>query len=246
MDKNAFKIKLTNLLKFCADIIYPNRCPCCRNFIMWNEYICSDCIKAMTIDQNDICEGCGKNYKDCLCDSFPEYDKAMALTYYENPAKLGIIRLKRSISKNFGIYAGTELGKMILQRPSWMEADCIAAVPMSPLKKFIRGYNQTDVIVKSISKCTGIPIIKGCIKKKNGYRAQHTLTASERAKNTESFVHCGMDLQGLKIILCDDILTTGNTLNRCASLLKECGADKVYVAVAATTKRKTKVKDNED
>lgn len=173
-----------------------------------------------------------------MCASLLKYDEAAAVSFYEEEAKTALLAMKDSYSMNFGFFAGERLGSWIKDQPEWQSSDGIVSVPMSRRKRMLRGYNQADVIAKAVSQTTGIPIIKNCIIKRHGFSEQHTLKASDRAKNTESFIPAGRDLEGMKLILCDDILTTGNTLSRCAEILKMCGAKTVYAAAAATVRRK--------
>lgn len=166
------------------------------------------------------------------------YDEAAAISFYEAEARTGLIAMKDSLSRNFGWYAGIEIGGWIRKQPEWMNCDGIVPVPMSRRKKLMRGYNQADIIAKGMSEITGIPVMKNCIIKKHSRHAQHTLGAKERAENIYSFIPAGRDLEGMRLIICDDIITTGSTINRCAEILKDCGAEKVFAAAAAVTRRK--------
>ncbi|MBO5227207.1 MAG: ComF family protein [Ruminococcus sp.] len=237
-------MKMTQkLCRFCIDIIYPNRCPCCGEFIVWNELICSECAGKVRIDTDSLCRKCGKAKEDCICTGKLMYDEAAAISYYEDEAKTGLIAMKNSVSRNFGWYAGIEIGSWIMTQPEWMKCDGIVPVPMSRSKKMLRGYNQADIIAKGICDVTGIPLMKDCIIKKHSRQEQHTLGAKERAENVYSFIPAGRDLDGKRLIICDDIITTGSTINRCAEILKDCGAEKVYAAAAAVTVRKREEQD---
>lgn len=230
--------KLQKIGRFCFDIVYPNRCPCCNEFLVWNEYLCDKCRKKVLIDISELCRKCGKHKKECICASLLKYDEAAAIAYYEEEARSGLLVMKDSRNKNFGIFAGERLGQYVKENSSWQSCDGIVPVPMDRRSRFLRGYNQAEVIASEMSFVTGIPVMNNCLIKIHGYRVQHTLNADDRKRNTESFQPMGRDLEGMRIILCDDILTTGNTLSRCAEILKMCGAKTVYAAVAATVRRK--------
>lgn len=230
--------RIQKLCRFCIDIVYPNRCPCCNDFIVWNEYLCGRCREKVLISAEELCSKCGKMKEECMCASLPKYDEAAVISYYEKEAKNALIEMKRSQNKNFGWFAGQVLGEWIKTQPEWLSCNGVVPVPMNIRKKIARGYNHAEIIAKEISFVTGIPVMNDCIIKQGGYSEQHTLNAAEREKNTESFIPAGRDLEGMKLIICDDILTTGNTLNRCAEILKMCGAKAVYAAAAATARRK--------
>lgn len=230
--------KLKKMGRFCIDIIYPNRCPCCDKFIMWNKYLCDECENKVLIDTDKLCRKCGKRQDECICVDLLEYDGAFSISYYENETKDALIALKRSYSKNFGFFAGEKLGNLIKADDNWLRFDGIVPVPMEKYHRFIRGYNQAKIIAEGISEVTGIPIMNNCIIKEKGYKPQHTLSAEEREKNVLCFNAGKRRLDGMNLIICDDILTTGNTLSRCAEILKLCGAKTVFAAAAATVRKK--------
>lgn len=87
-----------------------------------------------------------------------------------------------------------------------------------------------------MSSATGIPLRADLLEDTGTGAAQHTLSAKERAANTGHFqIPQTADLTGYRILLCDDVLTTGSTMNRCAELLKSRGAAVVTAAAATTT-----------
>ncbi len=229
---------LRNSIRFCLDFLYPNRCPCCDGFISWDALLCENCRQQIPVNPEQLCLACGRPKEECMCALPMRYDRAMVMSFYEAGAKEGLLRMKDSSSRNFGRFAGETLGKWILTQEDWMMADGIVPVPMSTGKRLCRGYNQAEVIARAISEVTYIPILRDCLKKRHGAPEQHTLSAEQRAENTETFQPTGRNLKGYRLILCDDIITTGNTLDRCAEILKSSGAETVYAAAAAVTRRK--------
>ena len=74
-------------------------------------------------------------------------------------------------------------------------------------------------------------------------KTQHTLSAAERHKNVEQFSAAPVSLEGMRVLLCDDVLTTGSTMNRCAALLKAQGAAEVAAISMTTTAMKSPSKE---
>lgn len=223
---------MNKLYRFIADIFFPNRCPLCLDFISWDEFICSRCADELKPFPEEICPGCGK--AECFCDTI-SYDRAFVCFYYEGKAKNGILSLKDG-HKEFGIYTGNLLGERVAD--SKLEADAVVPVPMSDESYRKRRYNQAEVIAERIAEINGIPLLTDLLYK-NKSAVQHTLTKAERLENTAAFgIKSRLKTDNMKIILCDDVITTGSTMNRCAALLKEMGAAEVYAAAAATTKLK--------
>lgn len=113
--------------------------------------------------------------------------------------------------------------------------DIIIPVPMSKTKKKMRGYNQTELIVKHFVKYIQVDNI--CLVKVKNTKTQSTLLANERVQNIKDAFkiqdNCNNTIKNKSIILFDDIATTGCTINEISKMLKEAGARKVLVLVIA-------------
>jgi ComF family protein len=115
------------------------------------------------------------------------------------------------------------------------QADTIIPVPLFWWKRLRRGYNQAALLAQIISEETGIPV-KDILKRVKNTKTQTRLTESERAKNVlNAFTIQANNIKGQNVLLIDDVLTTGATLNECARVLKQTGAAQVYSCVAAVT-----------
>lgn len=227
-----------SVMRFLLDLLYPNRCPCCNGFICWDALICTSCMQALHVSEDLFCPRCGKTYSDCICSDDLPYDRAFAMSIYQKPARNGILSLKTGTNLNFGEYAGIYLADQIERQSLQESLDMIIPVPSTASKRRERGYNQAEVIGKALGKRIHVPIRTDILWKDKQGKQQHLLSAEERRKNIQQFQIHPVDLTGYHIVLCDDVLTTGSTICRCASLLKQCGAEWVIVAVAATTEQK--------
>lgn len=218
---------MNKVFKFILDLFFPNRCPVCRSFIGYNELFCGKCISNLKKYRADnLHQETGRVFTG----------KVLAGFYYENEAKDGILSLKDGC-KAFGCYLGDILAGIIKDDKTASAADCIVPVPMSEKSFRERGYNQAEVIAKEISRKTGITV-RTDILHKNESEVQHSLNKEQRMKNVSAYNINKIDISGMKIIVCDDVMTTGSTANRCAELLKSMGAAEVYAAVGTTTKLK--------
>ena len=106
-------------------------------------------------------------------------------------------------------------------------------VPLHPLKALSRGYNQSRELALYLSSAYGLPVCPALLKKTRLTRAQKGLSAEERQKNLENAFMAAPEAAGRRIILVDDVCTTGATLCVCAAALKKAGAARVYAAAAA-------------
>ncbi|MBQ3566278.1 MAG: ComF family protein [Oscillospiraceae bacterium] len=226
------KIKL-----FLLDLFFPNRCAVCNEITIFDKYVCDDCMKKLlesAIDEEKVCGMCGK-YIGCSHDDL-WYSRAVSCFYYIDCVREGIYSLKEK-NRNFGYYIAGILADTIKSDEILKNADYIIAVPMSKDRLRKRGYNQAEVIAKEVSCQTGIPLLKKVLFK-NKSAVQHLLSYEERLKNVDSIYSSETNLEGKKIIVCDDVLTTGSTVNRCAKLLINMNAADVYAAVGTIVKHK--------
>lgn len=221
--------------KFFMDIFYPNKCPCCGSFIRWDKLICGKCHRSIEIIYDKTCKNCGKEV--CICSENLSYDGAASAFRYEGIVREGILSLKRGNNKNFGEYAGKLLAQIIKQECSGKIFDFVVPVPMSASSYNDRGYNQAEIIAREISSVLDIPV-KDDILFKSNTSSQHYLKRGERMKNISAIKIKDIKFDGASVIICDDVITTGSTINRCASLLKAAGCENIFLAAAAQSKSK--------
>ncbi|MDE5564208.1 MAG: double zinc ribbon domain-containing protein [Oscillospiraceae bacterium] len=223
--------------KFCRyllHILFPNRCPGCDVIIDPYEYVCTDCGERMLIEHDAICHRCGKVACQCKVRTF-SYDHALAACQYADETVPAIIRLKRTKNTNFAYFSARILAGRLRHSPLYTGCDCVMSVPMHRAKKRQLGYNQAALIARELARLLDVPYREDVLYKEKSRHAQHELSAAERTWNVSCFKAHDISLDGQHILLCDDVLTTGSTLNRCAALLKQQGAVHVTVAAAATT-----------
>lgn len=107
--------------------------------------------------------------------------------------------------------------------------DCIIPVPLHLSRKRERGYNQSKILAEEISKTVSVPVTKKVLIRKKKTKDQTHLSPEERERNVRGafVVRANSVLQGKKVILVDDVMTTGATLKECARVIKEAGAREV-------------------
>lgn len=213
--------KLKKAAAITADVIAPNRCPCCGKFIKWDALLCSGCesvLEPMNGSIAEIPEG-------CIC--------AEAALWYKGKARQGIYTLKEGFGKNYAVYAAS-----LLKERLDGGADLITCVP-SRLKRgslSVRGHAET--FARELSKALGIPCDTGVLVRKKTKIKQHELTAAERAGFAKGLYYLrdkNYRLDGKRILLADDVLTTGATMSVCAKLLLGCGAESVTAVTICRT-----------
>lgn len=112
--------------------------------------------------------------------------------------------------------------------------DYITGIPLNPIKEKERGYNQSALIAKELGEYLNIPVNNALIKRIKNTPSQTKLNRDQRIENVKNAFESNLNLIDKKIILVDDIITTGSTINECAHVLKKQGAKKVIAVALAT------------
>ncbi len=212
-------------------LFFPHKCFLCGKVLSGSGWLCEHCTLPQT---ENLCLGCGKDRKNCIC-SRVSYDGAWAPLWYTAGARYGIHRFKYEGRTYYAAFLGELMAQGV--QALWTEAfDCITYVPMSPKKQRARGYCQSELLAKEISRQLKIPVEKTLCHTAHSKSQMSQKGLEARIKNAScSFQRGEKDLQGLQILLVDDVLTTGATASYCAELLKAQGAVSVFVLTAATT-----------
>lgn len=231
-------MKREEILRMIVDLFLPNRCPLCGKVIHWSIDYCEECYKALPETGREICRGCGND--KCSCDrNHFAFIRCYPAFYYEGTARSAVINLKHNKNMIFPQIAAEKIVRDMENDIYIFKVDCIVPVPMTKSKLRKRGFNQAELIAQALSALLDAPVENDVIFKKRSFSEQHTLSSSSRRRNAEK-IYLKTDSQavkGKKVLLCDDVTTTGSTLQKCTEVLLEMGAEAVITAAAATTKK---------
>lgn len=220
-------------------ILFPVRCVSCDKVLDYNRItigFCRKCFKKIRYAYEPVCKKCGKVINDsskeyCLdCQNRTHFFiQSKGVYVYEGNIKKSMYRFKYS---NRRCYRYTFSREIIKQQGRWiksLELDGIVPVPMYKKKKKIRGYNQAELIARQLSCDTGIPLYDDIV-----YRTRKTipmkgLSDTQRQKNLKNaFNFSKKGLQLKRVLVIDDIYTTGATLDSVAKVLQDAGVKEVY------------------
>ena len=143
--------------------------------------------------------------------------------------------LKYRGNRRAGLYLGRLLGQELIQS-SFSRCDLLVPVPLHPGRLRQRGYNQSEIIARGCSEITGIPVATRLIIRKGRHRSQTSMGRHDRFENViEEFSLDSrpMDINGLKVLIIDDVITTGATLEACSRVLFSHFTCLVYVATVS-------------
>ncbi len=228
--------------RYLSDIFFPNRCPFCGKFIMWNEYVCRDCDEKLERADDVICRKCGR--RECMCDKPHEYDMVFAALFYNKKTiRKAIVEFKLIGDENIARYAAEDIA-CHMDQENIPKPDFVVPVPMGRKKQRRRGHNQAAIFAKCLGKRLGVPVRNDIIFKYDTKDEQHAYGREERKERVKIlFFTKNVPLDGKTVCLCDDVMTTGSTLNECAALLKALGAVSVIAAVCASAEIKTSMEE---
>jgi ComF family protein len=216
-------------------LFYPRLCQAChRALISREECICSFCLFDLPLTN------LYKERENPLSKIFwgrVDMETATALFYFQKGGKIQTLvhQFKYKGKTEIGEYFGMMLGSQLLGHPVWEPIDVIVPVPLHQKKQNLRGYNQSEVFGEGISKSFRRPLVTGNLVRITKTDTQTRKTRFRRWENVESVFHVNNPefFKGKNILLVDDVVTTGSTLEACTQKLKEIKGVKVWVATIA-------------
>ncbi len=216
------------------DFFLPNSCQSCGTGIHLEEVLlCSHCFSKLEfVNEKYAAEQFDRHFREdkyiydyCSLYKFEKNSPLQTLLHnmkYKNNFRNGINLGQLAAMKNKDLLKGWNL-------------DVIVPVPLHRVKKAERGYNQALYIAKGISKTINVKLKEGIIRRKKFTETQTKLHIDERKVNVgNAFEGRKIKLiKGKSILLVDDVITTGSTVNECARVLLNSGANRIYAASAA-------------
>ena len=206
-------------------------------FEFLRTYLCCGCNER--VKRNDaafiyknscICHNCFSEFEPfsetALFESIKSVDFVAPVFNYSGKYREIFLKFKFYSDFSAGHLLGQAIKASFNQRENFKDCDLIVPVPISRKRMRERGYNQSDILADYLSDVLGIPVCKALVRKR------HSLPQSKkygvgRIANVKGAFESVESLFGKRIILFDDVYTTGSTMNECAKKLKESGAQSV-------------------
>jgi len=219
-----------NILHSVAHIFYPKLCEGCNKPLLMQEYVlCIGCESCLSYTHYHVV----KNNETTLriAGRFP-FSYATSLAYFNEETLLQHLlhRLKYKNRKNIGSYLGKLLGKAI--HTSGWKPDVIVPVPLYKKKEQKRGYNQSQLIAEGIHEILQIPVLKNAVTRVRPTETQTDKSRLQRVENVKDAFKIidKKDLEARHVLLIDDVLTTGATIEACADALLSVKNVKLSIA----------------
>ena len=224
-----------NILSGTRHIFYPHTCTGCgSDFLDEANQLCLHCF-------NDLPETHFAQYPDNPIEKIfwgrLPVSAAHSQFYFAKESLLQhlIHQLKYKGNKEIGVYLGELMWQTLLNSSRFKNIDVIIPLPLYPDKERKRGYNQAAVIAEGMSLIMNVPVVTDNIMRRRFTETQTKKHRAERWKNVaESFLAGKPEkLTGKNILLVDDVVTTGATLEACGTSLLEIPGVKLYIATLA-------------
>ena len=232
------------LLAPVADLIYPPRCPLCGAAIAAQTGLCSTCWGDLAIPGDPCCSSCQRPFPEgvaaqslcapCLADP-PRHDGVAAGTLYNEASRKLVLAFKHGRR----IAMAPMLARLIAARlPDEIGAGWIMVpVPLHRWRLWRRGFNQAALLAGELARLRGADLLVDGLVRRKQTPSLGGLGKAERARALSGAIavnpHRAEGIRGAKLVLVDDVLTSGATSHACVSVLKRAGAKKVVVACFA-------------
>ena len=229
------------------DLIFPRSCHHCDCALQGesNPCFCCDCWSTIALLEDPRCPSCGKPFVSKVALSYspghrcgdcrdrpPRFDRSVAVCSYEGVLAKAIQLFKYQGKTNL---AGP-LGDLLVRELERLSgADCLIPVPLHPKRLREREYNQALLLCDSVKRQTGLEVIPDTLERIRETQPQTGLPIKDRRRNVRGafIVKRTQHIEDRCVMLIDDVLTTGATVNECARILKRAGAKAVYVLALA-------------
>ncbi len=221
------------------NLLFPQTCPVCRNPSSEHSIapICAECWRTIRPYRGPACSRCGTplvsdaaaTCGDCLKNE-PPFKRAVNFGLYDGVLRSAINLLKyRGIRRLSGPLSGMMLGI------GFPDVDAVIPVPLYEKRLRQREFNQSALLAANIARHIGAALVTGCLLKIRDTPPQVGLRSRERIKNIRGAfdIRDGCRLRGRKVLLIDDVVTTGATVRECSRVLKKAGAGDIHVAALA-------------
>lgn len=227
------------------DILYPRQCVGCgESSPATFRYICWDCWSDAVRVEAPFCALCGDPVAGAVDHEFicyscsaekPAFDAARSAARYDGVVGEALRQLKYERALWLAPDLVELLHRCLEAEYSEQRFDLIVPVPLYHVRRRERGYNQSAVLACELSRRMGCPAPPGMLRRIRPTVTQTNLTAADRLSNVSAaFQYRKREwLVGQRILLVDDIMTTGATVNACAKALKEGGAESVHAITVA-------------
>lgn len=242
-----FKHFFLNFINF----IFPPQCIICKSILNNDDGICPECLNNINFITDPKCAYCGYPFEFQFNNRFsprilicsrclhnkPRFDKALSVLHYNDASKKIILPFKHGDKTHYSKIMAKMMSNSFSYFPH--KIDFIIPVPIHLKRMLKRKYNQSALLANHLSHFSNIPVLHNVLFRSHFKQSQGHLSFEDRKANVFGafLVKNPSLIKGKNLLIVDDVMTTGATLNECASVLKNAGARRVYVLTFARVVR---------
>ena len=220
-------------------ILYPRRCPICHGVIrIPKALVHPECEKSVPVIGEPRCKKCGKELEsgqreyctDCT-DQKHSYTRGVAVYGYRGAIKQSVQKFKFQNKREYADFYVRQMCKSLEAFIHVWQPQALIPVPLHKSRKKKRGFHQAQLLAEGIGEAFGIPVLPDLVVRVVATRPQRQLNKKKRKNNLKNaFKIPAHDVKLKRVLVIDDIYTTGSTINAVSELLTEKGVDRIYFA----------------
>ena len=236
-----------------ASVFFPGNCRLCKQLLTNASRIplCETCLASFAAIRPPICQLCGQ--PDAAASGVPEattvcvacqeqtyrFHLARSFGIYEGALARAIVMLKFERIEPLGEWFARQLEAIVLANEACLEADVVVPVPLHRNRQKERGFNQVELFARPLARLLGLPFKPILLMRTRPRPEKHLLAYEERWEAVRGAFAMKREgrVDNLRVLLLDDVMTTGATLDACAKALRDAGANSVLGLTVARAVR---------
>ncbi len=227
-------MRLSQHLRPVLDMLFPPRCVSCGRL---GTFLCDTCLQeAQAIDAR-VCIHCGVPMTQrgqcphCRIDPPTPLRAIRGVFFFQGPIRQGIHSLKYEGRHELAPILARPLAQYLHDHP--IPLDFIVPVPLHPERQAQRGYNQSALLARALGRLRHLPVHEHALQRIRATQSQTHLSRQERLANVRGAFAATENLKNARVLLVDDVATTGATLRACAQALQQAGATHIWALTVA-------------
>lgn len=216
-------------------ILYPRRCPLCHQILKEQRaLICGECAVNLQPIRQPYCGKCGRPVKedeeycgDCKIIRH-RFEEGRGIFLYQGKMKESLLKYKYYGHREYSDFYAAAICRYAEKEIGRWKPDAVVPVPLNKKKEKARGFNQAAALAEKVGAYFGIPVLLELVCKTGQTKSQKKLGAYARRRNLQEAFDVTQRVDGMNLLVVDDVYTTGSTIDAMASCLKKNGAKNVY------------------
>jgi ComF family protein len=228
------------------DLALPPLCACCDAQVEKPGTLCAACFAGMGFITPPLCQHCGLPFPSRdragqagLCETClaapPPWRHARAAMLYDSKSRVPVLQLKHADRQENAVFLAIHMARA--GRALLTEADLLVPVPLHRWRLIERGFNQAALLAQSLSRASGLPSLPDALARPRGTPNLGPLSAERRRHTLHGAItvrpHRRARIDGRRVLLIDDVMTSGATASACTTALLDAGAKHIDVLVAS-------------